>query len=375
MSDWASKIAGRVGRMDRVTASGRSDGELTKPARIKDVAAQAGVSFKTVTNVVHGRPNVGPETRARVQAVIAELGYRPSLAGRRLQSGRSNMVTLAVPRIDEPFLGALAHAMIAAAKPLGLTVLIDETGGDAEREALAASGYPGHGIDGVIFSPAAVDPRRFTVMSRATPMVMLGEFLPDSAADHVAIDDVASAGDVVAHLLGRGRRRIAFLGYQPVNPTGIAGLRYRGYRQQMAAAGFPVEDRWVIPGPGFSREEGETQVRQAIPHLGSVDALVCASDLLAIGAMRALRQHHIQVPDDVAVTGWDNTVDGAYHSPSLTSVAPALAELATLALTALIRRIKGDREPGTSYRVPHHLIVRESSGAPKQLGAEGQWQP
>lgn len=361
--------------MDRVTASRRSDGEVIKPARIKDVAAQAGVSFKTVTNVVHGRRNVGAETRARVQAVIAELGYQPSLAGRRLQSGRSNMVTLAVPRIDEPFLGALAHAMIAAAKPLGFTVLIDETGGDAEHEALAASGYPGHGIDGVIFSPAAVDPRRFTVMSRATPMVMLGEYLPDSAADHVAIDDVASAGDVVAHLLASGRRRIAFLGYQPTNPAGIAGLRYRGYRQQMAAAGLRVEDRWVIPGPGFSREEGETQVRQAISHLGSVDALVCASDLLAIGAMRALRQHQIRVPDDVAVTGWDNTVDGAYHSPSLTSVAPALAELATLALSALIRRIEGDREPGTSYRVPHHLIVRESSAAPSQLRAEGQLQP
>lgn len=358
-----------------MTASWRSDGELIKPARIKDVAAQAGVSLKTVTNVVHGRPNVGAKTRARVQAVIAELGYQPSLVGRQLQSGRSNMVTLAVPRIDEPFLGALAHAMIAVARPLGFTVLIDETGGDAEHEALAASGYPGHGIDGVIFSPAAVDPRRFAVMSQVTPMVLLGEYLADSAADHVAIDDVASAGDVVAHLLASGRRRIAFLGHQPTSPAGIAGLRYRGYRQQMAAAGLRVEDRWVIPGPRFSREEGETRVRQAISHLGSVDALVCASDLLAIGAMQALRQHQIRVPDDVAVTGWDNTVDGVYHSPSLTSVAPALAELATLALNALIRRMEGDRGPGTSYLVPHRLIVRESSAASSQLRAEGHLQP
>jgi len=357
-----------------MTANRRVDGELSRPARIKDVAAQAGVSLKTVTNVVHGRPNVGADTRARVQAVIAELGYQPSLAGRQLQSGRSNTVTLAVPRIDEPFLGALAHAMIVAAKPLGFTVLIDETGGDAEHEALAASGYPGHGVDGVIFSPAAVDPRRFTVMSRATPMVLLGENLADSAADHVAIDDVASARDVVAHLLDSGRRRIAFLGHQRTSPAGIAGLRYQGFRQQMTAAGLGVEDGWVIPGPHFSREEGETGVRQAISHLGSIDALVCASDLLAIGAMRALRQHQIRVPDDVAVTGWDNTVDGAYHSPGLTSIAPALTELATLALKALIRRIEGDRGPGISFVVPHRLIVRESTAAPGQLRAEGQLQ-
>jgi LacI family repressor for deo operon, udp, cdd, tsx, nupC, and nupG len=334
--------------MDQVTGSRPFDGELVKPARIKDVA---------------------------VQAVIAELGYQPSLAGRRLQSGRSNMITLAVPRIDEPFLGALAHAVIAAAKPLGFTVLIDETGGDAEHEALAASGYPGHGIDGVIYSPLAVDPRRFSVMSRGTPMVMLGEYLADSTADHVAIDDMASAGDAVAHLLAGGRRRIAFLGHQQTNPTGIGARRYRGYRQRLEAAGLEVEDRWVMPGPRFSREEGEAQVHQAIPHLGSVDALVCASDLLAIGAMRALRQHQIRVPDDVAVTGWDNTVDGAYHSPSLTSVAPALAELAGLALSALIRRMDGDRAPGTSYRVPHDLIVRESSAEAGQLRTERQPQP
>ena len=346
--------------------------EPGRPARIKDVAARAGVSLKTVTNVVHGRPNVGADTRARVQAAIAELDYRPSLAGRQLQSGRSNMVTLAVPRIDEPFLGALAHAMIAAATPRGLTVLIDETGGDAEHEALAASGYPGHGIDGVIFSPAAVHPKRFSALSRSTPMVLLGERLPDSTADHVAIDDVASARDVVAHLLSTGRRRIGFLGYQPTRPASVAGLRYRGYRQQMADAGCRVEDQWVIPGPRFSREEGERRARQAIHELASMDALICASDLLAIGVLRVLRQHRIRVPDDLAVTGWDNTVDGAYHSPSLTSIAPALSELAELALDALIRRIEGDRGPGTSATVPHRLLVRESSAAtgnPGQTGA------
>lgn len=346
-----------------MTVDWRAGVEGRRPARIKDVAARAGVSLKTVTNVVHDRPHVSADTRARVKAAIADLDYQPSLAGRQLQSGRSNMVTLAVPRIDEPFLGALAHAVIAAARPRGYTVLIDETGGDAEHEGLAASGYPGHGIDGVIFSPAAVNPQRFTDMSRATPMVLLGEYLINSTADHVAINDVSSARDVVAHLLASGRRRIAFLGHQPRRPAGVAGLRYQGYLQQMAVAGIDVPDEWVLSGPRFSREEGELRVRQGLSELGSVDALVCASDLLAIGAMRALRHHRIRVPDDIAVTGWDNTVDGAYHSPSLTSVAPALSELAELALDALINRIEGDRGTVRSYQVPHHLVVRESSAS------------
>lgn len=344
-----------------MAAHWRADAAETRPARIKDVAARAGVSLKTVTNVVHDRPHVSADTRARVKAAIDELRYQPSLAGRQLQSGRSNMITLAVPRIDEPFLGALAHAMIAAARPRGYTVLIDETASDVEHEALAARGYPGHAIDGVIFSPAAANPRYFTDISRATPMVLLGERLPDSTADHVAIDDVSSCQEVVSHLLACGRRRIAFLGHQPARPTNVAGLRYQGYRQQMAAAGMEVREEWLINGSDFSREEGEFLVDEALPYIGQIDSLLCASDLLAIGAMRVLRRHHIRVPDDIAVTGWDNTVDGAYHSPSLTSVAPDLPTLAELALGALIRRIQGDRGPGLSYVVPHHLVVRESS--------------
>lgn len=331
------------------------------PARIKDVAAMAGVSLKTVTNVVHERPHVRAETRARVKAAIEELHYRPSQAARQLQSGRSNMITLAVPRIDEPYLGALAHALIAAATPRGYTLLIDETGGDSEHETLAASGYPGHGIDGVIFSPAALNPQQFRQTSYATPMVVLAEFLTNSTADYVAIDNVASAREVVTHLVTAGRRRMAFLGHQPARPGGVAGLRYQGYLEQAAGAGLKVPLDWVISGGRFTRQEGEDRTRQALPQIRSIDAIVCASDLLAIGAMRAFRQHGIRVPADVAVVGWDNTIDGAYHSPSLTSIAPALPQLAEIALDALISRIEGNKGTGVSYLVPHHLVVRESS--------------
>ena len=145
-----------------------SDPDDRRPARIKDVAALAGVSLKTVTNVVHQRPYVKAETRRRVLAAIEELDYRPSMAGRQLQSGRSNILTLAVPRIDEPYLGSLAHALIAAATPRGYTVLIDETGGSPSERA-GAEGYPGHGIDGVIFSPLALDPQHLAAISRKPP--------------------------------------------------------------------------------------------------------------------------------------------------------------------------------------------------------------
>ncbi len=347
--------------MPTVSAPPGGVADPVPPARLKDVAALAHVSLKTVTNVVHERPNVAEGTRERVQAAIDELDYRPSLAGRQLRGVRSNILTLAVPRVDEPYLGALAHQVIAAATARGYTVLIDETGGRAAHEREAAEGYPGHGIDGVIFSPLALDPDHLAAVSNHTPLVLLGEQLPASPADYVAIDDEASTREVVRHLLGRGRRRIGFLGGQPDRPPAVGELRRRAYSDELRAAGVTPRADWQAHAKAYTREEGEQLTRRLVDRAPGLDAVVCASDLLAIGALRALREHGRRVPEDVAVVGWDDIVDGRYSSPSLTTVAPDLRILAEYALDALVRRIEGDRTPGRRLVVPHSLVLRDSS--------------
>lgn len=332
-----------------------------RPARIKDVAALAGVSLKTVTNVVHERPYVKDETRARVQAAIDQLEYQPSLVGRQLQSGRSHMITLAVPRIDEPYLGALAHQLIAAAAPRGYTVVMDETGGRPEAEEQAARGYPGHNIDGVIYSPLALDPALVAQMSEATPMVLLGEPLPESRADYVAIDNDASACDVVDHLLARGRKRILFLGGQPDRCTGVGELRAAAVQSRLGELGRRRVGAGVVWTGRFTRDEGARRTTEELHRVQRCDALVCASDLLALGAIWALGRAGLRVPDDVAVVGWDNIEDGRFHEPSLTTVAPDLPALADKAVDALINRIEGSQAPSTTFVVPHRLVVREST--------------
>ena len=346
------------------------DGRQQGPARIKDVAARAGVSLKTVTNVVHQRPYVRDETRARVLAAIEELDYRPSLAGRQLQSGRSNMITLAVPRIDEPYLGALAHELIAAAAPRGYTVVMDETGGRVEREEQAARGYPGHGIDGVIYSPLALNPQLLADMSRNTPMVLLGESLPNSSADYVAIDNQRSAREVVDHLVSQGRMRFAYLGGQPDLYPGVGEQRAFAVGQRLADHGIAQDDLVITTGR-FQRGEGLRRTQKNLRRLRQCDALICASDLLALGALRALREAGIRVPDDIAVVGWDNIEDGAYANPSLSSVAPDLPALAGRAMDVLITRIEGNRSGSRSYVVPHKLVVRESTTFRVSTAARG----
>ncbi|MGW1345036.1 LacI family DNA-binding transcriptional regulator [Kribbella sp. NPDC002412] len=341
-------------------APGANDGP-NRPARLKDVAELAGVSLKTVTNVVHERRYVKAETRARVKAAIAELGYIPSLVGRQLQSGRSNIVALAVPRIDEPYLGALAHALIMAGERHGYAVFTDETGRSDEHELRAAGGYPGHSIDGVIYSPLAVDPQRMTEMSRFTPMVMLGEHLSEGAADYVAIDNEQSARDVVRHLAEGGRRRIAYLGGNPARPSSVGQLRLRGFHAAVEELDLESRADWLLRCDRYSRETGAELAERLLPRIREIDAVVCASDLLAIGAIRTFIEHHVRVPDDVAVVGWDNIVDGRYLSPSLSSVATDMDLLADRTFEALISRIQGNRDPARVYTVPHNLIIRESS--------------
>ncbi len=347
--------------MPTVTAPPQGMAEPAPRARLKDVAALARVSLKTVTNVVHDRPNVADGTRERVQAAIAELDYRPSLAGRQLRGVRSNILTLAVPRVDEPYLGALAHQIIAAGTMRGYTVLIDETGGRPAHEREAAEGYPGHGIDGVIFSPLVLDPDHLAAVSYRTPLVLLGEPLPDSPADYVAIDNEASARDVVRHLLGRGRRRVGFVGGQPHRPTAVGEVRRRAYEEELRRSGLVPRASRQAHANDFSREEGERLTHGLVRRAADLDAVICASDLLAIGALRALRELGRRVPEDVAVVGWDDIVDGRYSSPSLTTIASDLRILAEYALDALVRRIEGDRTPGRRLVVPHALRVRGSS--------------
>lgn len=347
----------------RTTPAPALSGALgARPAGIKDVAALAGVSPKTVTNVVHERPYVKQATRERVLAAIEDLDYQPSRAGRQLQSGRSHLITLVVPRIDEPYLSSLAHALIAAATSVGYRLLIDETGGRAEQEHQAASGYPGHGIDGVIISPFALKPDQLAARSRDVAMVLLGQFLPDSTADYVAIDNRASAADAVGHLAARGRRRIGYLGAEPGRTGALGEVRLDGYRRALLEQGLAEPTGGVGPGLQFDRESGARGAAEVLARVPDLDGLVCASDLMAIGAVRALQQLGRRVPDDVAVLGWDDIAEDSYVTPTLTTIAADLPALAEQTLTALIRRIEGDRSPGQAYVVPHRLIARASTG-------------
>jgi DNA-binding LacI/PurR family transcriptional regulator len=352
------------------------DAELESGKRpsIKDVAARAGVSWRTVSNVIHGHRYLRPETKAKVETAIAELGYKPQIAARQLRSGKSNLITLAVPYIAHPYFSALAHAVVEEAAPLGYVVLVDETRGIREKELQVARGYRSVLTDGIIFSPLTLGVDELLGARDSTPLVLLGEHTLNPQIDHVTVDNAGSVREATAHLIAAGRTRIAFLGYLSQGTLGTSDLRLAGYRDALAAAGItpdpaliigtdaaPSDSGQVGAESDYSREEGYSRARLIAERRDEIDAVVCANDLLAMGVLRRLRESGIGVPDDIAVVGWDNSPEGAYAAPALTTVAPDMNAIARFAVETIQRRIDDPHAEPIRRIAPHRLLVRGSS--------------
>lgn len=343
--------------------NGRPVGRSGRRPSVKDVALRAGVSWKTVSNVVNGRANVRPETRERVEAAIRELGYRTSLAGRQLRSGRTHLLAVALPELTTPYFAGLAHEIISAAADRGYTVLITETSARAESERHVARGFDTQFADGIILSPVSLDSTSVLDAHGPIPLVLLGERVDGSHLDHVITDNESSGQEATEHLLALGRRSLVFLGAEESRPFGTGWLRALGFRAALEQAGLPFTPTSLVPIAPYDRSTGAEAVQALLDDGVSFDGLVCASDLIAMGAMHTLRQNGRAVPAEVAVLGWDDTPEGSYSNPTLTTIALDTPRIAQEAVSLIIRRIEDPESPPAEVVVGHTLIVRESTEA------------
>lgn len=335
-----------------------------KAPGLKDVAAEAGVSWKTVSNVVNGTGRVGEETRRRVEETIQRLGYRPSLMGRQLRRGRTGILALAVPEIHHPYFSWLAQATIHVARAHGYRVFIDQTGGERAAESVVARGYDERLFDGVIFSPLDLSLAEATELKGNTPMVLLGERPVGSAGarvEHVSIDNVVAAQEAVRHLVSTGRRRLAFVGAEPDVPDRSGAPRLRGFRQGLVGSGLDPDPSWQRPVAAFTRAEGVRAIEAVLPRIDQIDGVLCANDQLALGAIFALRTNGIRVPHDIAIVGWDNIEDGRFSNPTLTTIAPDVEKIAELAVARVLAIVEGEATGAVDAVAPHRLLVREST--------------
>ena len=331
-------------------------------ASLKDVAQHAGVSVKTVSNVVNNYPHVTPAMRERVQSAIDELGYRPNLIARHLRKGRTGIIALAVPELGNPYFAELAGAVIDAAARHDYTVLLDHTGGQREKEILVSQGFRAHVIDGLILSPIELEAEDLLGRSDDTPLVLLGEREYDAPYDQIAIDNIAAARTAVRHLTNLGHHRIAFLGARRESARRPAHLRLRGWREELTATGLPSDDSLVAATDGYGRIDGAAAMNAILDRGPQPHAVFAYNDLVALGAIRVLTERGLRVPHDISVVGFDDIEEGRYSPTALTTIAPDKQAIAKLAVQRVVARLADTPGLEPQHIQPGYtLTIREST--------------
>lgn len=329
---------------------------------LREVADRARVSPRTVSNVVNGYERVSEPLRARVLAAVDELGYRPNIVARNLKNGRTGLLALVIPEIDVPYFSELARIMIATAERRSYRIMIGQTEGDGEQERHhLTESTRALMFDGLIFNPLTMSADDVAEIAGRTPVVLLGEHVFDGRFDHVAIDNVAAARDATEHLIAQGRTRIAAIGADPIDTTGTSQLRTAGHRAALEAAGIPVRPEYMIGTDRFHRGDGAQAMSQLLALPEPPDAVFCYSDLLALGALKTVLDRGLRVPEDVALIGIDDIEDGAFSTPSLSTISPDKPAIAELAVNRLVDRIGDPTLPTEELVAPHRLIARAST--------------
>lgn len=334
---------------------------------ISDVAALAGVSETTVSHTLSGHRPVSGKTMAKVNAAIDELGYRPNRLASGLRSQRTHTTAMVIPDITNPFYPAVARGLQDALGSRGYQYFICSTDGLAEREEDFLAEAIDRRVDGIVFAPSRSEEVPVSlVASSGIPVVLLSasatveeQAFRQPGVDLVRSNDERGMRTATEYVLSAGHTRIGFInaGFD----TGPAGRRFDGFRVALQSAGIELSDD-LLATTSFTRDGGREGLARllALPHPPT--AVLCGNDLIAIGVLDLARERGIDVPDELAVVGYDDIDAAALVSPSLTTVINPAREIGHACGKLLLDRMTGEYDSVTrEVIIANRLVVRESA--------------
>ncbi len=335
------------------------------PASLKDVAARAGVSVGTVSNVLNRPDRVAAPTRARVESAIHELGFVPNAPARNLRAQRAQVLGLVVPDISNPFFTDVARGVEDAALDAGYSVMLCNTDEQAAREDRYLTILESQRVSGIIITPARQTLRPLDrLLARGVAVTLLDSPRRGSEVCSVSVDHETGGRLAVGHVSSLGHRRIAWV----AGPRDIPQVAARedGVREYAREHGLTVT---ALPAESMSAAAGEEAVRRALAQGLDATALVCANDLIAVGAMRALRDSGLRVPGDMSVIGYDDIDFAASAAVPLTSVRQPRYELGRAAAELVVGECR-DRSTHVHRHMDFQptLVVRASTAPAPDRG-------
>ncbi len=337
-----------------------------KRATIKDVAAEAGVSYQTVSRVINNQAGVTDETRLRVQQAIDALGYRPSLAARSLPRRRSFIIGLIIPYdadylFRDPHLLAQISGIDAEANARGYNVLLS-TAGNSNSALEAYERFVRNQVaDGALVIETAAGKSGGELLARQDyPFVGLGYSEGTSCPYAVHANDRDGARAATQHLLNKNHRRIGIINGPSTGAVVATGERLLGYQQALSEAGIAYDPALMLYGD-YTRASGQAAAEQLLALPNPPTAIFALNDRMAIGAIRAIQAAGMRVPEDVAVIGFDDIPTAADFSPALTTVRQPSKEVGQTAAQILFKLIEGEPVADNEIVLPAEVIIRQSA--------------
>lgn len=334
---------------------------------MRDVAHAAGVSIKTVSNVVNNYPHIREDTRRKVLESIENLGYQPNLSARGLRSGRTGVISLIIPDLKNAYFAELADAVMRAAAKRNVVVVIEQSGGNRDRELEILHGPRMRMMDGVLYSALGLGQEDAGLLELPTPVVLLGERIFGGPTDHVTMRNIEGMQAATEHLVSIGRTRLVALGAHRNEVFGSAGLRLEGYRRALAAHGMDYVEELVVEVLSWHRFDGAEAMRGVLDAGIAFDGVVAFNDSIALGAMRVLQEAGVRIPQDVALIGFDDIDETRYTLPTLSTIDPGREDIAQTAVRMLMERIDnpGGEIPPREFEAGFRLVKRESTAVTK----------
>ena len=331
-------------------------------ATMDDVAKAANVSVTTVSHVLNGTRKVHPETEKLVRAAIQEVGYIQNSLARSLAMSATNTIGVAIPTFSNHYFSEVVRSIESECMKNGLMMLFSDTHDDPDQELKIVQAFHQRRVDGVVLAPA--DDGRLESLAylrnNKIPAVLVDHLL-SQGFDQVGVKNKPAVQELITHLIGHGHQRIGFISGAAWNST--SAERVDGYRAALKAAGLPFDEALVCCGES-AIEPARVATRQLLALDARPTAIMTSNNLMTIGAMRALREAGIDVPQEMAFVGFDDFDWADLFNPRLTVMAQPLEEIGAKALNLLIKRIKNPDGSRQTIRISPTIRIRNSCGCP-----------
>lgn len=328
---------------------------------IKDVAQEANVSIATVSRILNGKDNVSSALTARVQTVVKKMQYQLNDVARSLKIKESRSIGLIIPDIENPFFPALVRGVQDMAQHHNYAVILCNTDGRVEEEEKYIQFLFNKRVDGMIFTESLDDKKNTTLLaSTGIPVVLLDRRIEGMQASAVVTDNRLGAFMATEHLIQLGKKHIAFLNGSVKLSAGAE--RASGYQDALTKYNVKYNRQLVVNG-AFTYDSGYEAAESLVRSGQEFDAIFASNDMIAIGAIECLSKHHIRVPEDIGVVGFDDIRMAAWYKPALTTIRQPVYEMGKCAVNILVEQITGLRDDYYEKIFMPELIIRQSSGS------------